>query len=298
MFSLKSKLLRVVVSLVLLGVLALGVAGCLMRHPAGVQVERNLIYAEVDDHKLRLDLYRPKHIQRKLPVIIWLYGGGWRMGSKTICPLASYAAEQVAIVSIDYRLDDVAVFPAQIHDCKGAVRWLRANADRFNLDADHLGVFGISAGGHLAALLGTTEGNSEMEGTVGGNLGFSSKVQGVCAFYPPTDLNRLVATPKQRNDAGHPVAMLIGGPVASHADAANFASPIFYVSSNAAPFFLLHGGADRLVPPEQSQLLHEALLRVGVESHLAIIPNKGHGIFAPPEVAREIRGFFVRQLGR
>jgi len=208
------------------------------------------------------------------------------------------AAQNLAIVSMDYRLDTVAPFPAQLYDCKGVIRWLRANADKYNLDANHIGVFGASAGGHLALLLATTADNPKMEGDVGGNLNFSSRVQCVCAFYPPTDLNRLVADPKFRADANGEVAKLLGGAVAQNVDKANFASPLFYVDKNCAPVFLLHGGADTLVPPEQSQIFYAALQRVGVEAHLEIIPNKGHGIIAPPAIAQEIYRFFAGQLNR
>lgn len=285
--------------LVLAGLIAfvsIWLASCLLKVPRGVRADKNIEYALVNGQSLRLDLYRPLQMQKKLPVIVWLYGGGWKYGSKRFCPIAHFATQQVAIVSVDYRLDDVAKFPAQLHDCKGAIRWLRANAARYNLDAEHLGVFGISAGGHLAALLGTTMDNPKMEGDVGGNLNFSSQVQCVCAFYPPTDLNRLVADPKSRNDANGMVALLIGGAMNQNVERANFASPIFYVSSNAAPFFLMHGGADTLVPPEQSQIFYEALKKAGVEAHLEIIPGKGHGIFAPPAVAVEIENFFQRHL--
>jgi acetyl esterase/lipase len=214
----------------LIAFLSIWMASCILEVPAGVQVIRNIPYATVNDKILRLDIYRPQKIKSKLPVIVWLYGGGWRFGHKTPCPIARYATQDVAVVSINYRLDDVAVFPAQIFDCKSAIRWLRANAGQYELDTNHIGVFGISAGAHLAALLGTTAGNPKMEGDVGDNLNFSSAVQCVCAFYPPTDLNRLVADPKARDNPGGMVARLIGGAVSEQVEKANFASPIFYVS--------------------------------------------------------------------
>lgn len=271
-------------------------SGCFARIPKSVQIDRNIEYGQAGGQSLLLDIYRPRQMQRKLPVIVWLYGGAWKMGSKSFCPIAFMATQGVAIVSINYRLDRVAPFPAQIYDCKGAVRWLRAHADEYNLDPDHIGIFGASAGGHLAALLGTTAGNAKMEGDVGGNLKFSSRVQCVCAFYPPTDLNRLVSDPRQRVNPKNDVARLIGGPVADNVPKANFASPIFYVNKDSAPFFLMHGGADTLVPPEQSEIFYAALKKAGVDSQLEIIPNKGHGIIAPPRVAQEIYQFFGKYL--
>jgi len=287
-FSITTPLWLVLVSLCL--------TGCLPRLPKSIETDKNIQYGEASGQAMLLDIYRPKQIQRKLPVIVWLYGGAWKMGSKDFCPIAFMATQQVAIVSINYRLDSVAPFPAQIYDCKGAVRWLRANADKYDLDSDHIGVFGASAGGHLAALLGTTAGNPKMEGDVGGNLNYSSRVQCVCAFYPPTDLNRLVTDPKTRTNSKSDVAKLLGGAVADNVDKANFASPIFYVDKNSAPFFLMHGGADTLVPLEQSEIFYEALKKAGVEAHLEIIPNKGHGIIAPPAVAQEIYQFFQAHL--
>lgn len=271
--------------------------GCVPTPPKSVETIKNVEYAQVSGQSLLLDIYRPRQIQHKLPVILWLHGGAWKSGSKDPCPIAFMAAKQVAIISINYRLTEVAPFPAQIYDCKGAVRWLRAHADQYNLDPDHIGVFGASAGGHLAALLGTTAGDPALEGDAGGNLNYSSCVQCVCAFYPPTDLNRLVNNPQDRIDPNGDVAKLLGGTVAGNVDKANFASPLSYVDKNAAPFFLMHGAADQMVPLEQSEIFYDALKKAGVEAHLEIIPQKGHGIIAPPKVAEKIYQFFEVHLG-
>jgi acetyl esterase/lipase len=193
-------------------------------------------------------------------------------------------------------LSQVAPFPAQIFDCKGAVRWLRAHANEYDLDPNHICIFGASAGGQLALLLADTPGNPKLEGNVGGNLGFSSRVQCVCAFYPPTDLNRLVSDPATRNNPNGDVARFIGGAVAQNVDQAIAASPLTYVSKDCAPVFLMHGGADQLVPPEQSVLFYGALLRAGVNARLEIISGKGHGIIAPPNVAKEILRFADKYL--
>jgi acetyl esterase/lipase len=269
--------------------------GC-ARLPAGVKVERNLEYARIGGGSLKLDIYSPRQPAGKLPVVVWIHGGSWNSGSKDFCPVGFMALRNVAIVSVDYRLTETAPFPAQLFDCKGAVRWLRANADKYGLDADHIGVFGASAGGHLALLLATTGGHPELEGDVGGNLNFSSRVQCVCAFYPPTDLNRLVSDPQTRTNANGEVAKLIGGPVAENLDKAAAASPLTYVDKSCPPVYLLHGGADKLVPPEQSELFYAALKKAGVEAHLEIVPNQGHGIIAPPAAAQEIYAFFDRHL--
>jgi acetyl esterase/lipase len=276
---------------------ALFSAGCLVaKLPAEVGVERNIEYARVSSGALLLDIYTPKNFTNTLPVIVWLYGGGWEWGSKDFCPIAYMAAQNIAVVSINYRLSGVAPYPAQIFDCKGAVRWLRANADKYHLDADHIGIFGASAGGHLAALLGTTAGNAELEGDVGGNLNFSSRVQAVCAFYPPTDLDLLVTNPVSRASATTMVGRLLGGPLNQNLAKAALASPLRFVSKESAPFFLLHGEMDSLVPVQQSELLYNALKKAGVEAHLVIVPGKGHGIIAPPEAAQKIYEFFGDHL--
>jgi acetyl esterase/lipase len=273
------------------------VAGCLVPQlPDTVRAEKNIEYARVSSGPLLLDIYTPKHFTNKLPVIVWLFGGGWEMGSKNFCPIAYMAAQNVAIVSINYRLSGVAPFPAQIFDCKGAVRWLRANADKYHLDADHIGVFGASAGGHLAALLGTTAAKAELEGDVGGNLNYSSRVQCVCAFYPPTDLDLLVPDAAGRASSHSMVGKLLGGPLNDNAAKATLASPLRFVSQDSAPFFLLHGEKDKLVPVEQSEIFYDALKKAGVEAHLVIVPDKGHGIIAPPDAAQQIYKFFDEHL--
>jgi len=270
--------------------------GCSAGLLVSVKVERNLTYAQVDGAPLHLDLYEPGQPTGKLPVVVWIHGGAWNSGSKNPCPIGFMAAHNLAIVSLDYRLTQTAPFPAQLHDCKGAIRWLRAHAEQYHLDPDHIGIFGASAGGHLALLLATVHDNPALEGTVGGNNDRSSAVQCVCAFYPPTDLNRLVTNPAFRTNPNGDVAKLIGGAVDSNVAKAIAASPLTYVDKTCAPVFLLHGEADTLVPPDQSRIFYAALQQAGVESQLEIIPHQGHGIIAPPAAAKKIYAFFNRHL--
>lgn len=275
----------------------IGFLGCKSNVPDSVAEIRNIKYARASDRWLRLDIYRPKVMPaEKLPVLVWIFGGGWQSGSKDFCPVAFIATQQVAVVSINYRLDKVAPFPAQIYDCKGVIRWLRANADKYHLDADHIGVTGVSAGGHLALLLATTPDDPKMEGDVGGNPGFSSRIQCACAFYPPTDLNGLVTDPAERRNPRGIVGRLLGGPVADHVDQANFASPLFHVSTNCAPVFLVHGSLDQVVPVDQSIRFYQAVKKAGVDARLEIIPGGAHGLIAPPEIVRKIQRFFQQYL--
>ncbi len=271
--------------------------GCVSNPPPGVTAIHDLQYGLGIGHPLLLDIYRPAFIRKKLPVIIWIHGGAWNSGSKKNCPIAFLAANQVAIVSMDYRLTSEAPFPAQLHDCKSVVQWIRANARAYNLDPNRIGAFGASAGGHLALLLATTSHHPIFEGASGDNGRFSSSISCACALYPPTDLNELVSDPEERRDPFGDVARLVGGAVQTHVVAANNASPLFYVSSNTAPIFLIHGENDKLVPPFQSLIFYKKLVECGVPAHLEIIPNKGHGLIPPVSVVREVLQFFTEYLG-
>jgi acetyl esterase/lipase len=147
----------------------------------GVRALRNVEYARVDGNRpLYLDLYLPEKPAAPTPLVVWIHGGGWVGGSKNNCPPLSMVSKGFAAASVEYRFADVAPFPAQIHDCKGAIRFLRANAAKYNLDPNRIGAWGASAGGHLVALLGTGVAVKELDGNVGGNLEYSSRVQAVC----------------------------------------------------------------------------------------------------------------------
>jgi acetyl esterase/lipase len=208
-----------------------------------------------------------------------------------------------ALASIDYRLSQVAKWPAQIDDCKAAVRWLRAHAATYGYDATKIGVVGASAGGHLAALLGTTANNSQLEGDEG-NAGVSSAVQAVVDYFGPTDFLSLAdqVTPAQRANLNNPVTHLFGtplwndGPVLKEQAVAKEASPITYVSAASCPFFIVHGDRDPVVPLQQSIELNEALKKAGVDSSLTIVKGGGHG-FNDPASAIAAVAFLKEQLG-
>jgi acetyl esterase/lipase len=198
------------------------------------------------------------------------------------------------VASINYRLSQHAVFPAQIEDCKAAIRWLRANAVKYHIDPDHIGVWRASAGGHLVAMLGTTGNVMDLEGT-GGNLDQSSRAQGVVDWFGPTDMT---AMGKQADKPGTPVAKLIGGPVQENQEKARKASPMTYVGKDSAPFLIMHGDQDNTVPLQQSEVLAEALKKAGVEVKLQIIEGNGHGgpSFSSPENRKLIEDFFAKHL--
>jgi acetyl esterase/lipase len=186
----------------------------------------------------------------------------------------------------------------QIHDCKGAVRFLRANAAKSGLDANAFGAWGSSAGGHLVALMGAAGDANELEGDVGGNVGVSSRVQAVCDFFGPTDFLAMKGLPStiRHMSADSPESQLLGSPVTEVLDRARQASPVTYVSKDAPPFLIVHGDKDMLVPYQQSELLHAALTRAGVASELYIVKGGGHGGFSDPAVPEKVRSFFLKTL--
>jgi acetyl esterase/lipase len=260
--------------------------------PKGTRVLNDLEYTKIGDVPVGLDLYLPAGDQRPKPVIVWIHGGGWYKGSKKPLLAGAFVERGYAVASIDYRLSDLAVFPAQIHDCKAAIRWLRANAREYNLDAEHIGAWGGSAGGHLAALLGTSGGVKELEGD-GGNPEYSSRVQAVCEWYGPSDLPGY-ATASQ--PARNIVEKLVGGPAAEKKDLLVAASPVTYVSKDSPPFLIAHGDADTLVPLSESKKLVAALKSAGVQVTFDIIPGEKHGFRNPSEPIQKALIFFDKHL--
>lgn len=266
--------------------------------PAGVKMIPNIEYAAPNGYSLLLDLYLPEQVQERLPVVVWIHGGGWEGGDRHDQIAVPLAAHGYAVASIDYRLSQVAKFPAQIDDCKAAIRWLRAHARAFNLDPNHVGVWGASAGGHLVALLGTSGDVKELEGDEG-NLDQSSRVQAVCDFFGPTDFLKINEQAKegpvkpqiQHDSSNSPEAHLLGGPIQENKDKAKAANPITYVSKDDAPFLIMHGDHDPLVPLAQSQMLRDALARERVPVTLVVVPNAGHG-FGGPKIMKQVLEFF------
>jgi acetyl esterase/lipase len=260
-------------------------------------VHSNLVYARADGKDLLLDLYVPESATNgRFPVVVWIHGGAWRSGSKEKPPAARLTARGYAVASISYRFSAEALFPAQIHDAKAAVRWLRANAAEYGLDPARFAAWGASAGGHLAALLGTSGGVAALEGTLG-NQNRSSRVQAVIDFFGPTDFLKMdAAGSKMHHDApDSPESKLIGGPIQQNAEKAARANPITYVSADDPPFLIMHGDRDPLVPHDQSRLLHEALKKAGVEATFETVEGAGHG-FSGPEIDRAVDAFLDRRL--
>ncbi len=234
----------------------------------GVRVHSGVPYAALPGVRpLELDLYLPAG-PGPAPVVLFLHGGGWRLGSRHSAgpsfvgsrPFEQLAAAGIAVASVDYRLSGEAVWPAQLHDVKAAVRWLRSRAEDLGVDPDRIAAWGESAGGHLAALLGLT--GPELDGEVG-VTGAPSTVCAVVAWYPPTHLASVPADPA---DPTTREALLLGAAPADVPELAAQASPVTHAGPAAPPFLLLHGDADRLVPPRQSELLATTLTDVQFET--------------------------------
>lgn len=268
----------------------------------GIEAMEDIEYVSGGHERNKLDLYLPKQEggekQKvgRLPLIIWIHGGAWMAGNKKTCPAIRFVQKGYAVASINYRLSQHATFPAQIEDCKAAVRWLRANAEKYNLDPNSFGAWGASAGGHLVALLGTAGDVNDFD--KGENLNFSSRVQAVCDYFGPTDFLKMAEFPgtMRHNDANSPESRLVGGAIAEKKEACRRASPITYVNKDDPPFLIVHGDADPLVPYNQSELLYEALCKAGVQAKLHLVKGGGHGGFKDPAIEKMVDEFFDTNL--
>ena len=277
--------------------------------PPNVAANFDVRYGDAANTANLLDVYRRKDLgDGPMPAVVWIHGGAWFLGDKVPCRALPLIDHGFVIASVNYRLTSAAPFPAQIQDCKGAVRFLRAHAAEYHIDPARIGVWGESAGGHLAALMGTSGGAAELEGTVGGNLDQSSRVQCVCDWFGPTDLTQFTA---EATANGHPpgrfdnyiMRLFLGGDPAAHMDLVALANPLHFLPAGKAadvpPFLIMHGSRDRTVPVAQSQLLADALVHGGVPTTFRVVVGLGHGFPTGREdVGPVTLDFFERTLAR
>ncbi|MFT4518459.1 MAG: acetyl esterase/lipase [Halioglobus sp.] len=261
-----------------------------------------LCYCDSVGEKRLLDLYRPLESTTKpLPLIVWFHGGAWKMGDrKSVERIVGQQLERgFAVASVSYSLSDIAQWPTQCHEAKAALRYLRANANTLGLNPDMIVAAGMSAGGHMACMLGVSADHEELNGELGDHCDQSNAVQGVLALYPPTDFLQVPEDFDGLLDyyaEDSPVTALLGETIKVAPDKSDLASPLQLAQSSCPPTFLLHGGADPIVPVGQSELMHSALLKLGVESQLMTVEKYTHGDyrFNRDEPADKICDFLSR----
>jgi acetyl esterase/lipase len=247
-----------------------------------VSVEKDLQYARVNDERLLFDLYlpverRPDGARPKL--VIWVHGGAWRSGSRADMPLLPLVEHGYAVASVDYRLTPVAPFPAQVHDIKAAIRFLRGAQVRLGVDASRIAVAGSSAGGHLAALVGVSNGHRELEGDVGRHHNESSDVHAIVDFFGPTNLATILdqSTPHGLGVRIPALQLLLRGQPVDKPELVRLASPVSHVDATAPPLLMIHGDQDPQVPINQS---HELLGRYEEAKRpvqFVVVHGAGHG---------------------
>ena len=242
--------------------------------PPDVEVVRDVPYCEGGGHLLLMDLYLPrKPASSLMPAVLWIHGGGWATGSKSSGQLAvELAARGFVGASADYRLSGEASFPAAIEDTKCAVRYLRANAQKYGIDPNRIGVAGGSAGAQLAMLIGTAPASAGLEGT-GGWDNVSSRVQAVLSWYGPTDFS---VGPTAFGGGGHSVIMFLGGTPEQKPENYRNASPITWVAKGDPPLLMFQGDEDVTVPHDQSVRMEAAYRKVGLDVELVTVKHAGH----------------------
>jgi len=239
-------------------------------------VIKDVVYAEADGRKLLLDIYKPSSNNNPY-LIVWVHGGAWHSGSRETPPL-SFVASGYALASVDYRLSVDAKFPAQIHDIKAAIRYLRANAAKYGYRSDKIIIAGSSAGGHLAALAGVTNNDRELEGNVGEYTTTSSAVQAILDYYGPTNFTTILkqSTPHGVSVRGPAMALLLGKTVDNIPDMARKASPVFQVDASDPPLLIFHGDQDIQVPINQSHELVGAYKSHNLNVQMEVVYGAGH----------------------
>ena len=250
-----------------------------------IKIESNIFYTKNKNPRQSLDLIIPiKRASKKLPVIVYIHGGAWKSGNKEqgLRHLTPYVESGNYIgASIGYRLSSESKWPNQIYDCKAAIRWIRGNAKKYNIDADKIGAIGHSAGGHLVSMLGTSSNIKALEGSLGDYKKLLSNVNCVVNFFGPSAFLEMSKFPStiDHNSAQSPESQLIGGALNENEKNAKLASPIHYVSKDDVPFMHIHGTNDQLVPYNQSVIFNKKLLQAGCESVLITVKEGGHGGF-------------------
>jgi acetyl esterase/lipase len=242
-------------------------------------VQKDIEYARVGDRVLALDFYPPSQADGRSPVVVWVHGGAWRSGSRNDVPVKHWTEQGFAIASVDYRLSPEAQFPAQIHDIKAAIRFLQVNADKYSIDRDRIIVAGSSAGGHLAALVGVSNGVEQLEGDVGVSPAQPARVSATVSFFGASNLQSILGQSTEHGLSVRVPALklLLGDTPDKQPDLARLASPVAHVDANDPPLWLIHGDADPQMPVEQSKELATKYEQLKLPVKFETIPGGKHG---------------------
>lgn len=273
----------------------------------------DLDYGDTEEVYHQLDIYLPEEEKTSYPAIIAIYGSAWFGNNLKASAFQTLSQPLLnasfAVITPNHRASTDSIYPAQIQDIKAAIRYVRANAEEFQIDTSFVGITGISSGGHLAALAGTSGGvktesigsaTADIEGSVGAHTDFSSSVDAVVDWFGPTDITIMAECEGggsiDHNAPDSPESVLVGGPIQENKDKGMLANPIIFVNPSDPPFLIFHGDQDPLVPPCQSELLYEALQDSGVASEYVLMEGGGHGPgVLTDENFKKMTEFFLRE---
>jgi len=269
-------------------------------HAQARQTQLDVVYATVDGRDLALDLHWPAGATEP-PLLVWVHGGRWSSGTKAQVPPV-FVENGFAVASLDFRQSTDARFPAQVHDIKAAVRFLRASAHRLGYRTDRIAIGGYSSGGHLAALVGVSSGHPELEGTVGAHADESSAVQAIISYAGASNLTTILSqsTPFGLEVREPALVQLLGALPDQVTELAALASPVSHVDANDPPLFLVHGDQDVQMPINQAHELEGAYEKHGLEAHLEVVHGGGHlgDHFYAREHLDPALAFLRRAIGR
>jgi acetyl esterase/lipase len=276
---------------------AMGGAGA----AAAPTIQSDVQYATtVNGEPLSLDLYLPD--AAGAPLVVWLHGGAWENGDKSAMPLAPVIDRGFAVASLDFSPASKAPFPGQVHEIKAAIRFLRAQASRLGYDARRIAIAGASSGAHLAAVVGTSNGHGELEGTLGDHRGESSEVHAIVSYFPATNLTTILtqSTPFGLRIREPALQRLLGAAPKDNEALARLASPVFQVDRSDPALLLLHGDQDPQMPINQSHELEGAYKAQGLAAEFIVVHGAAHGgdaFYSPDNVAR-VAKFLSAELRR
>jgi acetyl esterase/lipase len=286
-------------SLLALGVVSASSVSMVAPAPYAIEVKKDIVYATVDGRNLLLDLYLPAGVAQP-PLLVWVHGGAWRSGTKAQVPMV-FVENGFATASLDFRLSTEARFPANVHDIKAAIRFLRAKGAEYGYRRERIAIAGSSSGGHLAALVGVTNGHKELEGTLGSHTRESSDVAAIVSYYGASNLTTILAqsTPHGLGVRRPALELLLGALPDSAKSLAELASPVFHIDRRDPPLLLIHGDQDPQMPINQSHELQGGYQKLGLDVTFDVVHGGAHGGdgFYAPEHLKTAVEFLRRTIG-